>query len=75
MSKHRHTLCVSIFWLVTVILALGVSVTAQAAPLFVPIPELRAADISPEHNQVLEYLKQLPTTKRLSLARLNLEAL
>src|SRR5574341_1835846 len=31
--------------------------------------------MSPEHNQVLEYLKQLPTTKSFDLVRLNLDAL
>jgi hypothetical protein len=60
---------------VTVILTCGVAVTAQAAQLFVPLPELRATDMSPEHNQVLEYLKQLPTTKSVNLVRLNLDAL
>jgi hypothetical protein len=47
---------------------------AQAAPLFMPVPEPRAAMLS-EHNQAIEHLKHLPTTKSLNLVRLNLDAL
>src|SRR5574341_1729226 len=74
MSRHRYTLCMSVRWLVTVILALGMSVAAQAAPLFVPVPEPRAAMLS-EHNQAIEHLKHLPTTKSFNLVRLNPDAL
>ena len=58
MSRHRHALCVSMRWLVAVILALGTSVTAHAVHLFVPVPEPRATAIRPEQNQVIEHLQQ-----------------
>jgi hypothetical protein len=75
MSRHRHALCVSMRWLVAVILALGMSVTAQAVQLFVPVPEPRATAMRPEQNQVIEHLQHLQTTKSFNLVRINLAAL
>jgi len=75
MYRNRKAARFSILQLLSMALALVVTVATQAEPLFLPAPSSRSADLMPAQNQVVMQLMKQKTTQSISLIRLNLNAM